>query len=344
MFIITTASRLSSNPQILKKMILSGSDIMRFNFSYGTIEEKILSIKKFKQTCVELNANIKILIDLPNPKIRLGGFNLQSVHLEEGEKITLKSKDYSENTNSFFPVKYKNIGEIFYPEQTIIIDEGEIQLKIIKILSQDTVECISLNSGSIYPYKGLTWKEQTYDQTKIIKENGKKILEDIKNLHPEYISCPLVSTSKIADTYNKIIDEINWQKKPRVIFKIGDQKGYNNLDKIINLTDYILIERGNLGINIPYQKTGIYQKEIIKKCKKKKKKVIISTQILESTIDNFIPNRAEISDLTNMVIEKVDGIMLCHETGVSSRPAYSISVAKNIINETEKYLNQQKCQ
>ncbi|MBI4427388.1 MAG: hypothetical protein HY569_02825 [Candidatus Magasanikbacteria bacterium] len=339
MFIISTVSRLSSNPAVIKKMLLAGTDILRFNLSYGTLAEKIEAIDTAKTAIQELNAHIKILIDLPNPKIRLGGFSINEVYVRAGQQITLSSGSFSNTPDTNLPVQLDNIGDVFYPEQTIIIDEGEISLKVIDISSRQSAECIFLNSGTIYPYKGLNWKNPDNQHIEThINSIIQNFLPQIIDLEPNYLGCPFVDTPEIAQKYNKAIKNTAWKTKPKIILKIETENAINHLEEIVPFGDLILLERGNLGLEGSYEKLGVYQKTLIKICRTLKKPIIISTQILESTIHNFIPQRSEIVDLTNMVTDRVDGIMLCHETGVSSRPAYPVSVARKIIVEAEKYI------
>lgn len=347
MLIFTTATRLSGNTNIIKRMILAGSDGLRFNFSYGKSDEKVKSIKQAMEAANELSAKTKILIDLPNTKTRLGGFPTQKFYVKENQTLHIKTGEYTDDPVSFIPIQQDNIGDIFYPEQTIIIDEGEVAIKVVDIVSKNEIICVALNSGTIYSFKGLNWNKEKYDKPKNRElEKERKISPDtisgLAEINPDYIACPSVNDEDDAKYYKKLTDSINWKRKPSLIFKIETTDGINNLEKIIQYCDIITLERGSLGINSDYEKMGIYQNYIIDFCKKKNKKIFISTQILESTISNFIPQRSEISDLTNMIIKEVDGIILCHETGVNTRPTYPISVAKKIIMEAEKYKKSNK--
>jgi len=337
MIITATASRLSSNVSVLKKMILAGCDILRFNLSYGTVEEKIETIKIAQKTIEELNSQTKILIDLPNSKIRLGGFPRKELLLKEGDRLILKSGDYSENPDEFLPVQQSDIGNILSPEQQIVIDEGEIALKVINIHSKDTIECLALNEGAVYPYKGLNWNGQETDHLQTIEKIKKEIIPQLIGLAPDIIACPYTNDEIIAQHYKEIIDNFNWSQKPKMAVKIETPAGVENIQLISEYADIIILERGNLGIAGNFAKVGVYQNYLIDYCKKIKKPIFISTQILESVINGYLPQRSEISDLTNLVLMGVNGIVLCHETGVSMRPVYSIATAKKIITEAEKY-------
>lgn len=340
--IIATASHLSSNLNIIQKMILAGCDVLRFNFSYGTFEFKSQIVNNAKSVIDDLNADTKIFVDLPSPKVRLGNFPQKKIAVKEGDIVTLASAESSEQPEVFLPVQYPEIGNFFYPEQTIIIDEGEISLKVLSILSSDSVQCMVLNTGKILSYKGLNWANQSYDLLEHIQKIGDGLLPKMVALEPDYISCPLVNNQQIAEKYTEKFNKINWSKKPKLVFKVETKEAIKNLEQIIPLADVILLERGNLGINAPFERIGIYQQYVTNICKKHKKPIVIATQILESAIYNLIPKRSEISDLTNMVFNNIDGIILSHETGVSMRPAYSISIAKRIITEAENFKRNNK--
>ena len=140
-----------------------------------------------------------------------------------------------------------------------------------------------------------------------------------------------------------MIEEIKWRvKTPKIAFKIETEEGLKNIEKIIPYCDVVIFERGTLAINTKFEKLGIYQKIIAKICNKHKKQMVVSTQILESTAENYIPQRGEILDITNMVLDGINGIMLCHETGIGDRPTYSISVAQKIISAVKEYRAIQK--
>lgn len=339
MIIIATASQLANNLSILKKIILSGPDVLRFNFSYGTINEKIAHIQAAQDIINEVGGQTKILADLPSSKIRLGGFPLKEFFVEEGQTITLKSSPYSDDPKNFIPVQHPEIGNLFCPEQTIIIDEGEIALKISRIMDKDTIEVLLFNTGYILPYKGLNWTEQIFNHEEHIEKISTAILPILTDLNIRYITCPFVNNAEIAKKYRTAIEKQRWvNNRPKLVLKLETEEAIKNAESIIQLSDIVLLERGNLGIRSSFEKMGVYQKYIIGLCKKMNKPLFISSQILESTIHNFVPQRSEICDLTSMALEGVKGIVLCHETGINgTRPAYPISVAKKIIEEAKAY-------
>jgi len=337
MIIIATASLNSCTPSTLNKMILAGADILRFNLSYDTMEEKLDSIRVAQKIIEELNGSQKILIDLPSPKVRLGNYPGGELLIKDGDSITLQSAEYSAQPSIALPVQYPEIGKELNAEQTIVIDEGEITLKVTYAISPSSLECLAMNSGSILPLKGLYWRGQKINSDDVFNHTATTVLPFLVDIEPDFIACPIINNEAVAKKYIKAINDTVWKnKKPKIIFKIEDEEGVNEIEKIMPLCDTILLERGTLGMRSSFEKVGIYQKYVTQLCKKNRMQVIISTQILESTITNFIPKRSEILDLTNIVLDGAYGVMLCHETGVGSRPAYSISVAKKIIKEVEK--------
>lgn len=339
MFIIAGIGLNSFSEDKIRKIILTGADVLRYNFSYRETEENINHIKIALTTIEDLNSNTKILIDMPIPKIRLGDFDTKTFGVREGENYYFKSAGFTSDCNEFIPVQIKDLGKKTKLNQNITIGDGEISIHIIDIIDNDTIEAVILNNGVIRYNKSFNI-ENGFDKEVFIK-NYSRILDDIQNIKPKYIAVSYLN----KDVDNEIKNLPFWQNAPnkekiKKIIKIENKSALDDIEEIVkdNFYDYILIDRGELGVNMPFELLGLIQKKIIRLAQNNKKGVIVSTQILESTINNYIPYRSEITELTNLVLSKVNGIMLCQETAVGSRPSYSISVAKKIINEVEKYI------
>jgi len=335
MLIIATIEKYLLTKTHLKKIILAGADALRFNFSYRSLEENLNSIKIASQVIDELNASsIKTFIDFPINKIRLGDFESKLYPVNEDDEIIFKSNSFSPDCQEYIPVNTPNLGKQLKIGQVITIGDGEISLQVSKIIDNETVKMHIQNKGVIQYMKTFNMPIKI-DDAKIL-DTYTNIIKKLKNIRCHYISlsyfnCPL---------FQKISNIIKEEKiHAKIVIKIEKEMSNNELKELFNKNnfDMILIDRGELGVNMPYYKLGIYQKKIIKASNKYKKPVIISTQILESTIHNYIPNKSEIIALTNNIIEGIDGIMLCRETAINPRAAYTLSVAKKIIEEAKKY-------
>lgn len=336
MFIIATVEKYLLTKDHIKKLILTGTDVLRFNFSYRSIEENIEYISIAQQVADELNTSIKVFIDFPINKHRLGDFELKLFPVNENDELTLKSGAFTFNCFEYIPVRIPNLGDKLREDQSITIGDGEVAVIVTKIIDSETVKVKVQNKGVIQYMKTFNMPS-VIDEEEIIKLYS-EIIKKIKNVDHHFIAISYFN----HQLFQKIIDVIkNEGIKTKMVLKIESGFPISEIEEIFqkNNFDIILIDRGELGVNMPYYKIGVYQKMISKMAQKYKKQVIVTTQILESTINNFIPNRAEILDLTNIILDGVSGVMLCRETAINSRAAYTISVTKKIISEVEKFKN-----
>lgn len=323
-----------------RKILLSGADIIRVSLLKRSPEKNIDLVKKIQDTIDDLNSSAKILLDLSFNRVILGDFGTKMLAVREGEEFTCKSATYSADCAEFIPIQVENLGKNVKPNQTLIIGDGEVALEVTEIIDHDTIKVRMLNNGILQYMRPINIQS---DQN--IGDISKKYVE-IVNRIKDYIDLRFISIPYIdRSTNEKIKDELgrplNKIRKLKKIIKIGSIGSLRDIDSILAdpFYDMVIFNRGLAGVNFPYEKIGLMQKEIVKKAKKHKKAVIIFTDILESTMKNFIPSRADILDLTNMVLDGVDGIQFGVETNGYARPAYTISVAKKIIETVENNKN-----
>lgn len=335
MFIVASVGINSLEEEKIRKMVLAGADVIRFNFSYRSMEENSKTIQRGQKIIDEMNASTKILFDYPLKKIRLGDFDIKHFAVRENEEFIMQSGSYTPDCNQFIPVQITKLGEKTRLNQVITIGDGEVALLVISIIDADMIKVKIMNNGVIYFKKEFNmgyYKEKNY-----LFDEYKAINEQTNFLEPDYVAIPY-----IEEGFNEELKKIFFQKnfKPELIIKIEHKINDENLIKICSDKDYkmVLIDRGEIGVNLAFEKIGLWQKKICNIAKQYKKMVVVSTQILESTMNYYIPHRSEILDLTNMILDGVNGIMLCHETSYGLRPAYSISVAKKIISDVENSL------
>lgn len=337
MFIIATVEKYLLTKEHLTKLILAGADALRFNFSYRTVEENLNYISLAQQVIDDLNASIKTFIDFPINKTRLGDFELRLFQVKEGDELIFKSSAFTFDCNEYVPVNTPDLGEKLTVGQNITIGDGEISLQVISIIDRESVKVKIQNKGVIQYMKTFNIPI-TVDENSIIKTYA-DIIPKIKNVNHHYLGISYFNIPLFQKIYNLLKQE-NFHTK--IVLKIEREIPLTEIIQLCQLNNFdaLLIDRGELGVNMPYYKTGVYQKAILRIAKQYKKPIIISTQILESTMTNYIPNRAEILDLTNNVLEGVRGIMLCRETAINPRAAYSLSVAKRIIEAAESLTSQ----
>lgn len=322
----------------IRKMIIAGADVFRFNLSYYNPEDGIKYIKTVENIKNELNSDVKILIEFPPNKILLGEFTNNIFGIQENQELTLRSAPFTEDCENFVPVDTKNLGEKVRMNQTISLANGRISLQVTEILNKDLIKVRVLNNGVIKSRQ--TFNNNVYLENREMLEKYKSILDNITHLKPEYLAISYLGEEFTNDLKN--LPEMQQIKShTKIMIKIEKEITRAELEKLC-IDDYfhrIIIDRGELGVNMPFEKIGIYQKYLTSTIKKFNKKFLISTQILNSTLDNFIPRRSDILDLTNIILDGADGIVLTKETSLNKRPIYAISVAKKIIEEVQNYKN-----
>ena len=332
MFIIASVGMDNFSEEKIRKIILAGADALRYSFSHGPMENTIARIKSGVRVIDELNSSAKIIVNLPSNQIRLAGPALPRV-IKENEEILLKSAGACALDGECIHIHAAELGNKVYINQITTIDHGKIALQITEIINNETVRARALNEGTVQANISINLPHGA-DDTEYLNKS-KEVLARLEEISPEYLAIPFASPA--INEQIKTLSNFSW--RPKIIARIENRAAMENLEKICQDDFYnlILINRGKLGLEMPFERLGIFQKEAIRTVKKYKKQVIISSQILEGTIHNYIPLRSDILDLTNIVLDGADGIMLCNETALGSRPAYTLSVAKKIIFEAEKY-------
>lgn len=336
MFIIACTG-ITYTEERTRKLILAGADVLRVNLCRYSTEKSIRLLQHISDIISSLNANVKILVDLPYNKIMLGDFDTKSFSVKEGEEFICKTASYSQDCKDFIPIQIEKLGTKTQINQTIIIGDGEIAAQVIEIINDETIKIKMLNNGNIRYLRTVNINDDS-----ILKDIEKKIFNTLKtvaDLDFDYISIPYVEKN-INQKIKNIMPQKLGNKKRKIILRIENNNGLNDLSEILsdNFYDIIMFSRGDIGLHAPYEQVGLLQKKITSECKKIKKPIIIASNILESTLQNFIPSHSDISDLTNMVMDKIDGIQFGVETGIFGRPANTISAAKKIITATERFM------
>lgn len=333
MFIIASVGLDNFSQEKIRKIILAGADALRYSFSYGPIENTIDRIKGGMKVIDELNSSAKVIVNLPSNQIRLAGPHAPRKVLEN-EEIILKSAFHDQPmTDDNIYIHIAELGNQVYINQITTIDHGKIALQVTEIINNETVKVRALNEGVVQSSLSIHIAQNTENEAYF--DRLREVLSQLEELAPEYLAIPFISPA-VNEKIKKLSD-FSW--KPKIICRIESRAAMENLEQICqdDFYDLVLINRGKLGLDMPFERLGIFQKEAIATVKKYKKHVIISSQILEGSIYNYIPLRSDILDLTNIVLDGADGIMLCNETALGSRPAYTLSVARKIILEAEKY-------
>ncbi|MCD6220971.1 pyruvate kinase, partial [bacterium] len=301
--IIATIGPSCISETVLRKMVLSGLDMVRINFSHGTYEDYIKHIENVRKINKMYRRVVKIIGDLEGFRIRIGFFkNRKEIFLEKNKSIYLIRNIYGNEKE--IPIDYKGNFLDFEKAEFIFIDDGNIVLKI-KDIDKDRIKVKVITGGILRQRKGINVPGVKL-KFKTLNERDKKDIKFANENNFDFIALSFVRNKNDILTLKKEIGK----KKIKVIAKIENREGIRNIDEIIDVSDGIMIARGDMGVSIPIYEVPFVQKEIIKECKNKRKFSITATQMLESMVENPVPTRAEVSDVANAVLDGTDCVML----------------------------------
>ncbi len=332
--IVCTLGPASEKEEVLREMILAGMDVARFNFSHGAHEEHKRRMDTVKKLRAELHRPVAIMLDTKGPELRLGTFKEGKVQLNAGDIFTLTTRKV-EGTNEEVSISYDIIGDISKGAR-IMLDDGLIELTVVKLTKTDIV-CEVINSGVVSNHKSLNLPGVDLTMPFLSDRDKEDILFGI--------SCDvdLIATSftRRADDVKQVKEflEKNGGGDIGIIAKIENLEGCEKIEEILNLVDGIMVARGDLGVEVPFEDLPRLQKELIKKGYRAGKRVITATQMLESMINNPRPTRAEISDVANAIYDGTSAIMLSGETSVGKYPVEVVKTMATIAIKTEENIN-----
>lgn len=330
--IIATIGPVSEDKEILKKMIESGMNAIRLNFAHGEHDWHEKIIKTVRELSKEMDVPIGILADLQGPRIRVG--NVEEFEVKKGEIILVSDKKNTDRKE--LVIDSDKVSSALQPEERILIEDGLIEIKITK-RDGDTIEAEVINGGIIKPRKGINVPD-TNLHFGAVTTKDEKDLEFLLKHEIDFIGLSFVSNAKeIKKIKDKIKNILGREKDlPQIVAKIERKEAIKNIDEIIKAADAVMVARGDLGIEMNETKVVVYQKEIIKKCLEQVKPVIVATQMLESMKENPIPTRAEVSDVSNAVIDHTDAVTLSGESANGKYPIKAVETMREIIQNTEE--------
>lgn len=318
--IVCTIGPASESPKIIEKLILAGMNVARLNFSHGTHEEHLAKINTIREVSKKLNRYVGILLDTKGPEIRTGQFENGSVRYKRGEVIKIFQKPMLGNKEGFHiptPELFTDVGINDY----ILVDDGKIRLNVID-KQPDYLVVEVMNSGVISDRKGIN----TPGVHISIPFISKKDAEDIAFAAKADVDMIALSFVRNKDDVNSIRSILKYLDAGdiEIISKIESQAAMDNIDEILDVSDGIMVARGDLGVEVSLQLVPLYQKKMIQKANERGKPVITATHMLESMIMNPRPTRAEASDVANAILDGSDAIMLSGETASGEYPIESV--------------------
>lgn len=336
--IICTLGPSTDNDKILKELIKNGMDVARFNFSHADHEEHLGRLKRIEKFREELGIPVATLLDTKGPEIRIGTFaENKKIQLKEGQSFTLTTRNI-EGDETQVSISYPNLIYDIEIGTTILIDDGLIEMTVIDMNATDII-CKVKNPGIISNKKGVNVPGIHLSMPYISDKDRDDILFAIKH-NFDFIAASFVRTAEDIKDIKKMLQKHNSPTK--IIAKIENMQGVDNIDGIIEAADGIMIARGDMGVEMPFEDLPALQKRIIKKVYNSGKQVITATQMLDSMIKNPRPTRAETTDVANAIYDGTSAIMLSGETAAGLYPVEALKAMVKITLRTEADIDYKK--
>jgi pyruvate kinase len=330
--IIATLGPASSSKDILRAMMLAGTNVFRLNFSHGSYEEHQLIIDFIRELNEDLKLNTSLLVDLQGPKLRIGVTESNDVYLNNGDEVIITTNETTCSNKKIY-ITYPGFPKDVSIGNPVLIDDGKIKLEVLSTNKMDEVLTRVIHGGKLSSKKGVNLPGTKISLPSLTEKDLRDLDFALKN-EVDWIGLSFVrSVTDIIDLKNIIKKH---KKQPKVIAKIEKPEAMHEIDNIIDMADAIMVARGDLGVEMPLEEVTLTQKKLVQKCLKASKPIIIATQMMESMIHNFAPTRAEVSDVTNSVMDGADALMLSGETSVGQFPVEVIQQMHKIISSVEK--------
>jgi pyruvate kinase len=333
--IIATIGPASSNYTVLRKMYSAGLDVVRLNFSHGSHDKLLNSINLIRKLNSKYGRHIRIMQDLEGFRIRIGRLKGGKTRLLKNRTAVWLTNDAEANGSRMIPFDYQGDLQRIRAGQLIYIDDGNLILRV-KSSSANSIKAVVVEGGILKERKGINIPGVDLEFEGITAKDKKDIEFGIKN-GVDYIALSFVRDEKDVQQAASLIKP--GLPKCKIVAKIENQQAIDNIDRIIDAADGIMIARGDMGVAIPIQQVPIVQKRIIKKSNAAKKFVITATQMLEHMTEHSRPTRAEVTDVANAIIDGTDFVMLSAETAVGRFPYQSVLMMNEIIKFTEKSMS-----
>jgi pyruvate kinase len=329
--IICTIGPACDNDEKLRKMMLAGMNVARFNFSHGTHEEHLVKLNRVRRIRESLGLPITTMLDTKGPEIRLRDFKGGEVLLKAGQEFTLTNEEVMGNSRKA-SITYKDLKDDVKTGDTILIDDGLIEMKVESVKGND-INCLVINDGPISNHKGVNVPGVILSMPYISQKDRDDIVFGAKEGY-EFLAASFTRNKEDILDIRKILDDCGSSMK--VIAKIENMQGIQHLEEILSVSDGIMVARGDMGVEIPLEEVPVIQKKMIKLAVAYGKHVITATQMLESMIHNPRPTRAETTDIANAIYDGTTAIMLSGESAAGLYPVESVETMAKIAECAEQ--------
>lgn len=334
--IVATIGPSSRNYDTIKAIINSGANVIRMNFSHGSFEDHLETLTMVRRATEELHTSVAVFQDLQGPKIRVGKLKDEYIELETDEELILTTDDIVGGIidgKKKISIDYKNLHEEATPGNRILIDDGLMELRVERIEGTNIFTRV-MNGGKLKPRKGVNFPHVKLNISAITDKDR----ADLKFAFEHDLDYVALSFVRNANDVRELIEIMfrDYGRRIPIISKVEKPEAIDDIDGIINVSDAIMVARGDLGVETSSQEVPIMQKEIIHKCNIAGKPVITATQMLDSMIVNPRPTRAEAADVANAILDGTDAIMLSGETASGKYPVESVQMMADIARQVEK--------
>lgn len=335
--IVCTIGPASESVETLEKLIDAGMNVARLNFSHGDFDEHGARINNIREAAAKKNKTVAILLDTKGPEIRTGNFKEGRADIVQGKEVII-SMNGVEGTAERFSITYDGLINDVHEGSKILLDDGLIELEV-KEINQDSREIVTvaLNSGEIKNKKGVNVPNVSVNLPGITEKDTNDIIFGVEQ-GVDFIAASFVRRPSDVLEIKEVLEQHN-ADHIKIIPKIENQEGVDNINSILEVSDGLMVARGDLGVEIPAEDVPLVQKKLIKKCNTAGKPVITATQMLDSMQRNPRPTRAEASDVANAIFDGTDAIMLSGETAAGAYPVESVQTMSNIALKAESALD-----
>ena len=330
--IIATLGPATSSTDVIKKIIKEGVDVLRINFSHSSHDEAEALIKEIRKINSELNTNTSILADLQGPKLRIGEI-IKGTSLNVGSELKIKTGKEFVGDNKVIFVNYESLPKDIVEGERILIDDGKIILKVTGTNKKDQIKAEVIQGGEVSSSKGFNLPNTNISQPALTDKDIEDAIFSAKQ-NVDWIALSFVRHASDVKSLIKLIEK-NTDHRIPVIAKIEKPEGVKNIDEIMKYASGIMVARGDLGVEIDAAEVPLIQKKLVYKAKKARIPVIIATQMMESMMESLNPNRAEVNDVANSVMDGADAVMLSGETSVGEHPVEVVQAISKIIGKVE---------
>lgn len=332
--IVCTIGPASESKETLKTLMLSGMNVARLNFSHGSHEEHRARIDSIKEVRENLGLPVALMLDTKGPEIRLGDFDVDEVELKEGDFYTLSMDPSVRGDEKRASVSYAGLANDVKVGSTILIDDGLVELTVEKIDENGEILTLVKNNGIIKGHKGVNVPDVKTSLPAITEKDKSDLIFGIEQ-GIDFVAASFIRKAQDVFEIRRILEE-NGGASVRIISKIENREGVDNIAEILSASDGIMVARGDLGVEIPAEEIPLIQKHIVRMCNEVGKNVIIATQMLDSMQRNPRPTRAEVTDVANAILDGTDAIMLSGETAAGKYPELAVkTMAKIAVNVEE---------